>query len=223
MLNISYGNQTQSREQILSFVLEQKTINPNYRVIDVGGSAFGWTGDVADVIVDLNSSRPQDFKINISNDWEWQPILDYVAQHGKFDYAICTHTLEDIVHPTTALRNLSRVAKAGIITMPTINAELSRIENKQWLGYIHHRYMFDYEGDTIVYASKLSFIESLLPDGFNESEMYREIRFQWKDNIIFRPFMDDYLGPDATTVINNYRDFVFKAIEKSQKTIDTSL
>ena len=83
--------------------------------------------------------------------------------------------------------------------------------------------MFDYEGDAIVYASKLSFIESLLPDGFNESDMYREIRFQWKDNIIFRPFMDDYLGPDATTVINNYRDFVFKAIEKSQKTIDTSL
>jgi hypothetical protein len=223
MLNISYGNQTKSREQILLFVQEQKTINPNYRVIDVGGSMFGWSEKIADVIVDINSTRPQDFKFNISNDWEWQAVLEYVDQHGKFDYAICTHTLEDIVHPGTALRNLPKIAKAGVITMPTINAELSRIENKQWLGYIHHRHIFDYEGDTIVYASKLSFIESLLPDGFNETDMYREIRFQWKDNIVFRPFMNDYLGPDATTVLNNYREFVFESIKKSQTTIDTTI
>ena len=221
MLNISYGNQMQSREQILSFVLEQKTMNPNYQVIDIGGSAFSWTGEIADVIVDINSFRPQDFKFNISNDWEWKELLAYVDQHGKFDYAICTHTLEDIVHPATALRNLSKVSKAGIITMPTVNVELSRVESKQWLGYIHHRHLFDYDNDTIVYASKLSFIESMLPDGLQEQDMHREIIFQWQDDIKFKSFMNDYLGPDATTVMNNYRDFVFKSIEKSQKAVDS--
>jgi hypothetical protein len=221
MLNVTYGSQLKGREQILSFVLNQKSVNPNYRVIDVGGSAFSWTGEIADVIVDINSSRPQDFKFNISNDWEWKDLLEYVEQHGKFDYAICTHTLEDIIHPTTALRNLSKVSKAGIITMPTVNAELSRIENKQWLGYIHHRHLFDYDNDTIVYASKLSFIESMLPEGFQEQDMYREIRFQWQDDIKFKSFMDDYLGPDATTLMNNYRDFVFESIRKSQNTVDT--
>jgi len=221
MLNVTYGSQLKSREQILSFVLNQKSVNPNYRVIDIGGSAFSWTGEIADVIVDINSSRPQDFKFNISNDWEWKDLLEYVEQNGKFDYAICTHTLEDIIHPTTALRNLSKVSKAGIITMPTVNAELSRIENKQWLGYIHHRHLFDYDNDTIVYASKLSFMESMLPEGFQEQDMYREIRFQWQDDIKFKSFMDDYLGPDATTLMNNYRDFVFESIRKSQNTVDT--
>ncbi len=223
MLNVTYGTQIKGREQILSFVLNQKNINPNYRVIDIGGTAYGWTGSIADVVVDINADRPNDFKFNISNDWEWRSILDHVEQHGKFDYAICTHTLEDIAHPGTALRNLPKVAKSGIITMPTINAELSRIENKQWLGYIHHRHLFDYDNDTIIYASKLSFIESMLPEGFHEQDQYREIRFEWVNDIIFKPFMDDYLGPDATTVMNNYRDFVFQSIEKSQKALDTEL
>lgn len=221
MLNVTYGNQNQTRSGILSFVSEQKQMNPHYRVIDVGGVAFGWSGDIADSIVDINADRPQDFKFNISNDWEWSTLLDYVEKNGKFDYAICTHTLEDIAHPATAMRNLPKVAKAGIITMPTINAELSRNESTQWLGYIHHRHLFDYDGDVIIYAAKLSFIESLLPEGFKEIDPYREIRFQWKDDIKYRPFMEDYLGPDAMTVINKYREFVFESLKKSQAIVDT--
>lgn len=221
MLNVTYGNQNQTRSGILSFVVEQKTLNPNYRVIDVGGVAYGWTGEIADVIVDINADRPQDFKFNISNEWEWKDLLEYVEKNGKFDYAICTHTLEDITHPATALRNLPKIAKAGIITMPTINAELSRIESEQWLGYMHHKHLFDYDGNTIIYASKLSFIEALLPEGFKESDPYREIIFQWQNDIQYRPFMGDYLGPDAMTVINTYKDFVFSAIKKSQNSLDT--
>lgn len=63
----------------------------------------------------------------------------------QFDFAVCVLTLEDIRDPIGVCRELSRVAKAGYVEVPTVEAEL--IYNVEWtgpfLGHEHHRWFCD--------------------------------------------------------------------------------
>ena len=45
---------------------------------------------------------------------------------GFFDFAICSHTLEDVCDPVWVCEELARVAKAGYIEVP------SRLEEQAW-------------------------------------------------------------------------------------------
>ena len=216
MITASYAQQFANRTAIRQRLLKQKHLNSSYKIIDIGGSAFSWTGDIADVIVDLNSTRQEDFCFNISNWWEWQPLLDHVNSQGKFDYAICTHTLEDLRDPCVTLHYLPQIAVQGVITVPTVEVEMSRIENLQWLGYIHHRYMFDFVDGSIVIAPKLEFLGGLISKQPHKVDRYNEIVFEWNRSISYTPFMNDYLGPDAATVVQRYRDWIESAVKKCQ-------
>jgi hypothetical protein len=63
----------------------------------------------------------------------------------QFDFATCVLTLEDIRDPIGVCNELSRVAKAGYVEVPTVEAEL--IYNVEWqgpfLGHEHHRWLID--------------------------------------------------------------------------------
>ncbi|MCW3013502.1 MAG: methylase [Solirubrobacterales bacterium] len=63
----------------------------------------------------------------------------------QFDFAVCVLTLEDVRDPIGVCRELSRVAKAGYVEVPTVEAEL--IYNVEWtgpfLGHEHHRWFCD--------------------------------------------------------------------------------
>jgi hypothetical protein len=39
----------------------------------------------------------------------WAGLLAHVARYGLFDFAICSHTLEDLAFPQVALRMLGQV------------------------------------------------------------------------------------------------------------------
>lgn len=64
---------------------------------------------------------------------------------NEFDFAVCVLTLEDIRDPIGVCRELSRVARAGYVEIPTVEAEL--IYNVEWtgpfLGHEHHRWFCD--------------------------------------------------------------------------------
>lgn len=128
-------------------------------VLDVGG--WGAPLHRADHVLDVRphatrgalgysyGSGPERF-----NEDRWH-IADICArdpwpfEDKQFDFATCVLTLEDIRDPIGVCRELSRVAKAGYVEVPTVEAEL--IYNVEWqgpfLGHEHHRWLIDRDPD----------------------------------------------------------------------------
>ncbi len=60
----------------------------------------------------------------------------------QFDFAICSHVLEDVRDPIWICNELSRVAKAGYVEVPSRVVEQSKgIEHPRLAGYYHHRWL----------------------------------------------------------------------------------
>lgn len=73
----------------------------------------------------------------------------------QFDFAICSHTLEDVRDPIFVCRELNRVAKAGYIEVPSRLVESMRgIERPFFCGYYHHRWLCEVEGTSISFQFK---------------------------------------------------------------------
>jgi hypothetical protein len=72
----------------------------------------------------------------------------------QFDFAICSHTLEDVRDPIRVCEELMRVAKAGYIEVP------SRVEEQMWgvqgawVGWGHHHWLSDVREDGIDFVFK---------------------------------------------------------------------
>ena len=86
----------------------------------------------------INSSRPNNgyvgslkhFKCDITNPNDYNELLTYVTQNGKFDFCICTHTLEDIMNPIFVCEQIEKISNEGYIAFPSKYRELSRIYRK---------------------------------------------------------------------------------------------
>ena len=207
-MNITFGTVLASRNSIL----QQFTENNNFKIIDIGGVAGGgWSSPIVNMIIDKNTFDSEtSLQVDICVYTEWDKVLNHVHQNGKYDYAICTHTLEDVYNPFTALEMLPKIAKAGIITMPSLRTELSKVENNNWLGYIHHRWMFDIINNKMLIIPKLELLSKLVGNNIKFEPMQEEIRYEWENTIPYEIFMDNYLGPSADVVINSYTNLINK-------------
>jgi len=209
MLTINYGKTADSRHQILSDLRAIRAENPKYRVIDIGGAVNGWTAPVVDLVVDVNAKDTNSsWKLDICKQESWDKIIKFTESQGQYDYAICTHTLEDIYNPFTVLDMLPKIARAGIITMPSIRAELSRPESATWIGYIHHRWIFDQRDTEMLVIPKLEMLGALVWNAVKYIPATEEIIFRWRDSIPYSIFMNNYLGPDSATVVEEYRKII---------------
>ena len=206
-MQVSYGEVIEGRHSIAEYVSLRKSIE-RFTVIDVGGSAVGWSVNIADAYVDINDcpSNKLNFKFDICRKEGWRKLFDYVDQFGKFDYSICTHTLEDIYNPYLVLDCLPKISKSGVISMPSVRTEVNYVESLNWLGFAHHRYLFGHRDGRIVIAPKLPLLEKLA--GRVILKEVEEVRFNWTSSIEYEAFMDNYLGPNTDTVINNYEQFI---------------
>lgn len=209
-----------SRNDILLFCRMQKAANPEYRIVDIGGAAAGWSSEVSDLLVDINSSTEHKNCINadICTNTGWETIFTYVKQHGMFDYAICTHTLEDVYNPFLSIENLPKIAKAGVITMPSAKKELTHCENPRWLGYIHHRWLFD-EIDGVMYiVPKLPIFDAIVYGNQIPSFSGKdEVQYYWEaeTGIPYKLFMNGFHGPNVNTVYSEFLAFTKKQIERA--------
>jgi hypothetical protein len=208
MLKITRGRIQESRQRIINHITDIKSITPNFRVIDIGGVAGGsWSSPYIDMCVDINAGDSDtSMAFDICNWEQWSKLADHVATFGLFDYCICTHTLEDIYDPVTALRWMPRIARAGVITTPSPRTELSRHEGG-YLGYIHHRWIFTEEDGKMLLVPKLSVLEGLT-SGLPYNEAESEIVFEWQDTIEWRMFMNNYLGPDIRSVKDQFQNVI---------------
>jgi hypothetical protein len=208
MLDVSYTSLANSRQTIGNYVSEHRKSNPYYSVVDIGGSKFGWTRGIADVIVDLaESDSEHSLSFDLSRAPNWVKLFNYVEHHGPFDLCICTHTLEDLYNPIPALEFMPKIATEGFVTTPSIRTELSHIEKKSHLGYIHHRWLFDQNDSELVLATKLGFLENSFP-AQTWQDHCSNIMYHWRDSLPYSILSNGLLGPDAQSVVEQYKEFI---------------
>lgn len=126
---------------------------------------------------------------------------------GQFDFTICSHTLEDVRDPVFVCSELIRVSRAGYIEVPSRLEEQSRGVHGPWVGWSHHRWLIDVEGDEIVFVHKPHLLHARstdhFPAGFGESLstaervqcLWWEDRFSYAERIFLdAPSLDAYLA-----------------------------
>jgi len=87
---------------------------------------------------------------------------------GQFDFAVCSHTLEDVRDPVRVCEELSRVAKAGYVEVPSRLEEQSPMADRPGAGWTHHRWLIDIDQD----AQRLDFV-------FKHGVVYTDPRAQF--------------------------------------------
>lgn len=164
----------------------------NYRSVDVGGSCDQWSYPECDTVIDLLCVRPNTsklFKLNLESDSSLSTFLPYIEDHGKFDFSICSHTLEDLFDPTRLIKFLTTISKAGFIAVPSKYNEFKYLYGHAYRGNAHHKQFFDVKDNKLVIYPKLSFIETdarsneLLADQLGD-----ELNVYWKDDIDYKVF-----------------------------------
>ena len=141
------------------------TLRSDALVLDVGGWAAPFNR--ADWVIDLMpyetrgpmgsyGDGPERFT---QRTWVTRDVCDHKPwpfEDDQFDFALCVTTLEDLRDPIWVCREMSRVARAGYVEVPTIEAEL--IYNVEgdgpWLGHEHHRWLVDIEDGELVFVHK---------------------------------------------------------------------
>ena len=211
--NFCIGNA--DRSGIVEQLLELKRQNPAIRIIDVGASLNTWSRDIVDAIVDIQEpeveSHIQVFRANINVVKDWEEIEAHVEEHGKFDFSICSHTLEDISNPRLVSEQLGKISHAGYISVPSKYRELSRFEmslkGAYYRGYIHHRWIFTIRNSHLFGFPKINYLET---DTWYDAiadfdENLKDLSFTWESEVPLKLVNDDFLGPDIASVINYYR------------------
>jgi hypothetical protein len=137
----SNASRDASRGKVLEYLREKKRQNPAFKVADIGGSANSWADSVVDIYIDIvagSSAKPTVLgDINLPHVWS-----ELKTRHGKIDFILCTHTLEDIRDPVFVIERLQEAAHGGYISTPNKYSELSHVESHFFTGWSHHRWIF---------------------------------------------------------------------------------
>jgi hypothetical protein len=213
MVNYNIKISNGSRNDVIEYIQQNKKMRP-FKVVDVGGSHGGWSINYVDAIVDFNdfsgddNLKIQHFKCDITHPDSWNELLLYVEKNGKFDFCICTHTLEDIMNPVYVSEQIQKIAKEGYIAVPSKYRELSRFEcrNNRYRGHIHHRWIFDIIDNIFVGFPKINYLDStnIFDKISNFEDNKKDLSFFWKDTIDIKYINNNYLGPCVDSVMSYY-------------------
>ena len=200
------------RASALEYLKQLVSNNPEARILDVGGNHSTWAGQYATHYVDLfDVPNAKTFIGNMNMFQVWQDVYEDVEKNGKFDFCICTHTLEDICNPQMPLYMMDNIAKEGYIATPSKYAELTT--NIHALrGSVHHRWIFNNENNKFVIYPKVNWVErepkfdAVCYETWQQmlDAKTEEIQFFWKDNIDYEFINNDYLGPSDTAIFLYY-------------------
>jgi hypothetical protein len=199
-----------NRGDLINYIIDKKKTG-KFTVVDVGGSHGGWSTPYIDALIDFNvtqeDSKIKFFKCDITNSNDYDKIYEHVKNNGKFDFSICTHTLEDIMNPNFVCEQLCKISNEGYIAIPSKYRELSYIEGN-YRGYIHHRWIFNLENEMVVGYPKINYIErnEEFDKIANNSNNLQDFSFYWKNVIKINYINNNYLGPSVDAVKGYYNN-----------------
>jgi len=194
-------------------------------VLDVGGWAqpFGRANWVIDLqpwasrgLYGHDLGAPLGGPERFSDDtWVQRDICDHEPWpfgDGQFDFAVCSHTLEDLRDPVSVCAELNRVARAGYIEVPSRLEEQSWGVHGPWVGWTHHHWLCDVDGDSIEFVFKPHMIHARSSDYFARgfagalSAEQRVLQLWWKEafdygeRVMLEPAeLDAYLSDFVTS------------------------
>lgn len=180
----------------------------NYKTIDIGASAQFWSYPeckfVAD-IVEIQKEGVKFFNFNIQNKDTWSELISYVEEHGKFDFSICSHTLEDVLTPVDLLNLLPKISKRGYIAVPSKYDEFSFLWNNKYRGNAHHKQIIDVKDDMICIYPKYPFIEVYdESDEILKSSLGKELVIFWDIDIPYKFFSQNNIFHSDGELISEF-------------------
>jgi hypothetical protein len=132
-------------------------------VLDVGGWAKPF--ERADWVIDLmpwetrglyGSKDPARERFT-EDTWVRRDICDrepWPFEARQFDFAICSHTLEDVRDPIWVCQEMMRVARAGYIETPSRLEEQTHGVQGPWVGWGHHHWLVESTAEGIEFVFK---------------------------------------------------------------------
>lgn len=179
-----------------------------YSAIDIGASARFWSYPECKIIADAYSVSEKDilyFNINIENISTWKSVFDYVETNGKFDFSICSHTMEDVFNPIDLSNILSKISHRGYVAVPSKFDEFSKLYNNKYRGNAHHKQFFDIINNKLIIFPKFSWIETdERSDKILENYIANELTFFWEDSIPIEVFGNGLPFSSDDSLINAY-------------------
>lgn len=142
----------------------ENRVGPDALVLDVGGGArpFGRADWVLDAVAydgrgQLGRTGGGSGERFGSETWVQRDMCErepWPFEDRRFDFAVCSHTLEDVRDPVWVAAELQRVAAAGYIEVPSLREELTYGIQGPWVGWGHHRWLVSIDGDRIEFLFK---------------------------------------------------------------------
>jgi len=181
-------------------------LDPGAVVLDIGGWAdplerANWVIDLMPYetrgLYERNGwiePRPEQPDRYGRENWIVRDLCDrepYPFADNSIDFVVCAHTLEDVRDPLWVCSEMNRIAKAGYIEVP------SRLEEQAWgvagpyVGWPHHRWLIDLEGDRLDFSLKLHSLharaDQQFPRDFWErlSEHQRVEALWWREGFAY--------------------------------------
>jgi hypothetical protein len=118
-----------------------------------------------------------------------------------FDFAICAQTLEDLRDPVWVCQELSRVARAGYVEVPSRLEEQSWGVHGPWAGWSHHHWLCEVVDGRLEVVFKPAMVHAResdhFPAGFHAtlSEQQRMHCLWWEGRVECRERVFVELGP----------------------------
>ena len=204
---ITYWQYNSSVKDLIGDV--KKIISENdYKTIDIGASAQFWSYPeckfVAD-IVEIQEEGVKFFNFNIQNKDTWGELLSYVEEHGKFDFSVCSHTLEDVLTPVDLLNLLPKISKRGYIAVPSKFDEFSFLWDNKYRGNAHHKQIIDVKDDMICIYPKYPFIEVYdESDEILKNSLGKELVVFWDIDIPYKFFSQNNIFHSDGELISEF-------------------
>jgi hypothetical protein len=151
-------------------------------------------------------------------------------EDAQFDFAICSHTLEDVRDPVWVCSELNRVARAGYIEAPSRLEEQAWGVAGEWVGWSHHHWLVDVGEGEVTFVFKPHAIHarpayyfaeplgSLLTDEERVQTMFWDGSFGYRERIFFEhDEFDRYLAG----FVDRHRDELRSRLPRSRRLLSS--
>ncbi len=183
-------------------------------VLDIGGGfapfpRADWVMDIIPYEQRAAATAPERFS---RHTWITRDVCDrepYPFDDGSIDFVVCSHTLEDVRDPLWVCSEMTRIARAGYVEVPSRLEEQTYGVHGPWVGWAHHRWLIEERDGGLEFALKPHVIHRRKTDHFPHAflsaltEAERVLRFFWADGFPVRERL--FLGPsEVDSYLSDY-------------------